>query len=165
MREMFEKGAYVVYPGHGVGIIEDVKDIKVNGEDQKAYVLRPLKSKTTLIIPVKSARAVGMREVIKSSEADQILELLSKEEEFNNNNLSQPWNQRFRQYTERLNSGSAFEVAKVLNELHLLRNYKKLSFGEKKLMETALRLLAQELAVAKQAEEQEIRKEIQERLP
>lgn len=160
----FEKGAYVVYPGHGVGIIEDIRDIKVNGQDQKAYVLRPLKSKTTLIVPVQSSESVGMREVIGPSEAEEILQMLAEPQDYNGD-LSQPWNQRFRQYNERINSGSPFEVAKVLKELHLLKRHKKLSFGEKKLMETALGLLAQELAIVKGIEEQQIRKEIQKRLP
>lgn len=161
---MFEKGQYVVYPGHGVGVIEEVKEVRVNGEAEKVYVLRPLRSKSTLIIPVKNATSTGIRKVISPSEVDNILDYLSKREEAPNH-IHLPWNQRFRQYTERINSGSAYEVARVLKELHLLRYQKKLSFGEKKLMETALRLLVQELAVVKRVEEQEIRQEIQSRLP
>jgi len=160
----FEKGAYVVYPGHGVAIVEEIKDIKVDGQDQRAYVLRPLKGRSTLIIPVQSSEAVGMRGVIGPSEVEEILRMLAEPEEYNGD-LGQPWNQRFRQYNERINSGSPFEVAKVLKELHLLKRHKKLSFGEKKLMETALGLLAQEIAVVKGAEEQQVRKEIQKRLP
>lgn len=161
---VFEKGSYVVYPGHGVGIIEEIKDIKVDGQDQKAYVLRPLKSSSTLIIPVQSCEAVGMRRVIGPREVEEILRMLAEPEEYSGD-LSQPWNQRFRQYSERINSGSAYEVARVLKELHLLKRHKKLSFGEKKLMEQALGLLAQEIAVAKEADEAQVRKDIQARLP
>lgn len=160
----FEKGSYVVYPGHGVGVIEEIKDIKVDGQDQKAYVLRPLRSLSTLIIPVQSCEAVGMRRVIGPREVEEILGMLAEPEEYSGD-LSQPWNQRFRQYSERINSGSAYEVARVLKELHLLKRHKKLSFGEKKLMEQALGLLAQEIAVAKEADEAQVRKDIQARLP
>ncbi len=160
---MFEKGDYVVYPGHGVSVIEDIRNIQVNGKEQKVYVLRPLKWETTVIIPVESLKALGIREVIKPWEADQVLELLSQPEECQSD-LTQPWNQRFRQYNEKLNSGSIFEVARVLKELSLIKQYKKLSFGEKKIMETALNLLSQELAIAKSAQEEEIKKEIQKRL-
>ncbi|HEX15519.1 MAG: CarD family transcriptional regulator [Deltaproteobacteria bacterium] len=161
---MFERGRFVVYPGHGVGVIEDIQEMNVNGEVEQVYVLRTLSTKMTLMVPVKSAEAVGMREVIDPSRVDEVLELLSKEEPVNNSS-HQPWNQRYRHYMERINSGSIFEVAKVLKELHLLKSSKGLSFGEKKLMEAAQRLLVQELAVAKKAEEREIRAELQARLP
>jgi len=162
--EMFEIGRFVVYPGHGVGVIEDVQEISVNGEVEKVYILRTLNTNMTLMVPVKTAETAGMREVIDPSQVEEVYALLSKKEDVNHSS-HQPWNQRYRSYRERINSGSIFEVAKVLKELHLLKGSKGLSFGEKKLMETAQRLLVQELAVAKKAEEREIRRELQARLP
>jgi CarD family transcriptional regulator len=80
-------------------------------------------------------------------------------------NNHQPWNQRYRGYMERIQSGSIFELAKVFRELYSLQNEKGLSFGERKLMDTAKRLLIKELAVSQEAEEADVGKEIQGILP
>ncbi len=73
---------------------------------------------------------------------------------------SQPWNRRYREYTEMLKSGSPIEVAKVLRDLSRLRGDKDLSFGERRLLEQARNLLVAELALAKGATEEKIRKDM-----
>ncbi|RLA78056.1 MAG: CarD family transcriptional regulator [Deltaproteobacteria bacterium] len=161
---MFEVGEFVVYPGHGVVTIEDIQTMEIGGKVQKVYVLRVLDTQMTIMVPVDNAQMVGMREIIDSSKIPEIYEFLKRKEKIGRNS-HQPWNQRYRQYMERIKSGSIFEVAKVLKELHLLKSEKGLSFGEKKLLDTAQKLLVQELAVSKRVEEKEIRKELLDNLP
>ncbi|RLB06686.1 MAG: CarD family transcriptional regulator [Deltaproteobacteria bacterium] len=159
---MFEVGDFAVYPGHGVGVIEAIERMEMGGKVQDFYILRILDTKRTIMVPTESARMAGMREVIDPAKIPEVYEIL-KEKEIPNNH--QPWNQRYRGYMERIKSGSIFEVAKVFRELYFLRAEKGLSFGERKLMDTAKKLLIKELAISKEAEEAEIGKEIQGILP
>lgn len=159
---MFELGDFAVYPGHGVGVIETIERIEVGGNAQDFYILRVLDTKMTIMVPTESARLAGMRQVIDPGKIPEVYRIL-KEKEVPNNH--QPWNQRYRGYMERIKSGSIFEVAKVFRELYSLRAEKGLSFGERKLMDTAKRLLIKELAISKEEEEVEIGKEIQSLLP
>ena len=72
---------------------------------------------------------------------------------------SQPWNRRYREYTEMLKSGSPIQVAKVLRDLYLLKSDKDLSFGERKMLDTARSLLVKEIAIAKRMTEDEVEQE------
>jgi len=159
---MFEKGDFAVYPGHGVGAIEAIESMDMGGKVQDFYVLSILDTKMTIKVPKESACIAGMREVINPDKIPEIYKILKSTEIPNNH---QPWNQRYRGYMERIQSGSIFEVAKVFRELYSLKSEKGLSFGERKLMDTAQRLLVKELAISKDAEEADVGKEIQGILP
>lgn len=159
---MFEKGDFAVYPGHGVGAIEAIESMDMGGKVQDFYVLSILDTKMTIKIPKESACIAGMREVINPKKIPEVYKILKNTEIPNNH---QPWNQRYRGYMERIQSGSIFEVAKVFRELYSLKSEKGLSFGERKLMDTAQRLLVKELAISKDAEEADVGKEIQGILP
>ncbi len=155
---MFEVGDFAVYPGHGVGVIEAIERMEMGEKAQDFYILRILDTQMTIMVPTESVRVAGMREVIDPKKIPEVYEIL-KEKEVTNNH--QPWNQRYRGYMERIKSGSIFEVAKVFRELCSLRTEKGLSFGERKMMDTAKNLLIKELAISKEEEEAEIGKEIQ----
>lgn len=159
---MFDVGSFAVYPGHGVGVIETIEKKEVGGKKQDFYILRVLDTKMTIMVPTQSAHMAGMREVINPAKIPEVFAILKDKEVPNNH---QPWNQRFRGYMERIKSGSIFEVAKVFRELCCLRAEKELSFGEKKLIDTAKKLLIKELAISMKAEEAEIGKDIQGILP
>jgi CarD family transcriptional regulator len=157
--EMFEIGDFAVYPGHGVGAIESIQRIDMGGQVQDFYVISILDTKMTIMVPKENACVSGMREVIDPGRVPEVFAILKSKEITHNNH--QPWNQRYRGYTERIQSGSIFEVAKVYRELYSLKSEKELSFGERKLMDTAKRLLIKELAISKDAEEADVGKEIQ----
>jgi len=152
---MFEIGAFAVYPGHGVGLIETIENVNVAGKAQDFYVLRILDTQMTIKVPTTKN---GMREPIEPKRVQEVYNILKHGPKIPDNH--QPWNQRYRSYMERINSGSIFRVAEVLRELYCLKGEKGLSFGEKKLMATAKRLLVKELAVSVEVEEAEIKKEL-----
>src|SRR4030042_2546011 len=159
---MFEIGDFAVYPGHGVGAIEGIEKMDMGGKMQDFYVLSILDTKMTIMIPMESACIAGMREVIDPESIPEVYEILkSKEVPIHH----QPWNQRYRGHMERIQSGSIFEVAKVFRDLYSLKSEKGLSFGERKLMDTAKRLLIKELAISKDVEEADGGEEIQGILP
>jgi CarD family transcriptional regulator len=158
MEEMFEIGDFAVYPGHGVGAIESIESMDMGGKVQDFYVLSILDTQMTIMVPKDNAGPAGMREVIGPDKIPEVYKILKSKEIPNNH---QPWNQRYRGYMERIQSGSIYEVAKVFRELYSLKSEKGLSFGEKKLMDTAQKLLIKELAISKDAEEADVGKEIQ----
>ena len=66
---------------------------------------------------------------------------------------TQTWNRRYREYMDKIKTGSAFEVAEVLRDLYLLRGDKDLSYGERKMLDTAMGLLVKEISLARKVEE------------
>ncbi|MDA8162664.1 MAG: CarD family transcriptional regulator [Desulfobacteraceae bacterium] len=150
---MFNVGDLAVYPAHGVGIIEAIEQKSVAGTEHTFYIMRILENDMKIMIPKKNASQVGLRCIISMDDADQVYSILQdKEVEF----TPQTWNRRYREYMEKIKTGSIFELAAVLRDLYILQINKPLSFGEKKMMDTAKGLLIKELSVAKQKTEAEI---------
>ena len=100
-----------------------------------------------------------MRELIRADEVDEVFAILKSREVAVE---GQTWNRRYREYMEKIKTGSVFEIAEVLRDLSLLKHDKDLSFGERKMLDTAKSLLIKELAVAKSAKEEKIARELEE---
>ena len=143
---LFKIGDKAVYPAYGVGVIEAIEEKDIMGQKQTYYIFRTLASDVTIMIPRENADKVGLRKVIGAKEVTNVYQVLGKKDiHFEN----QTWNRRFREYTEKINSGSLLEVAEVMRDLFILKAAKDLSFGERKMLDTAKSLLIKELAVAK----------------
>ena len=142
---MFDVGDKAVYPAHGVGKIEAVETRMIMGEEMQVYVMRILDRNMTIFIPVNKSEDVGLRPVMKSAEVDKVFDVLRERRRVAD---SQTWNRRFREYSEKIRTGSALGIAQVLRDLYLLRSGKPLSYGEKRMLNTAIDLLSQEIAVA-----------------
>ncbi len=155
----FAAGDMAVYPSHGVGQIETIKVQKVGGIDQTFYVLKLLESGMTVMIPTTSSRNVGLRPIISTSEVERVEEIL-KERDCKIS--GQTWNRRYREYMDKIKTGSAFEVAVVLRDLLVLQADKELSYGERKMMDTAKNLLVRELSVAQQLDEEQVEQQLEE---
>ena len=154
---MFEIGDNAVYPGHGVGVIEKIENREISGSNKNFYVMRILDNGMTIMIPTDHANMVGLREVIPEFMVPKVFQIL-KEKDVSTH--SQTWNRRYREYMEKINTGSIFEIAEVLRDLNILKSEKELSFGERKILDTAKNLLVKEIAVAKQTQENEIVQEL-----
>jgi len=154
---MFQIGDKAVYPGHGVGVIEAIETKQISGRELMFYILRVLDNGMTIMIPRDNAGAVGLRGVIRKLEIPKVLKILrDRDVEIDN----QTWNRRYREYMEKINTGSIFEIAEVLRDLYLLRTEKELSFGERKILDTAKSLLVKELAIVRDVRETDILREI-----
>ncbi len=154
---MFSEGDMAVYPAHGVGVIKSIINQTVAGHDQDFYVLKILDNNMTIMIPTQSSENVGLRAIIKKNEVKDVLSIL---EERNIEIASQTWNRRYRDYMEKIKTGSIHEVAVVLRDLFLLSVDKDLSYGERKMKDTAKRLLVKEISLAKQVDEEKISQKI-----
>jgi CarD family transcriptional regulator len=155
---IFRVGDLAVYPAHGVGRIESIESKELYGQNQHFYIMRILENNMVIMIPTQNAEHVGLREIVREEEVPKIFKILkAKNIEFDN----QTWNRRYREYMEKIKTGSVYEVAEVLRDLFLLRLDKELSFGERKMLDTAKNLLVKELSIAKKVNEEKIEKDIQ----
>ncbi len=148
----FRVGDKVVYPNHGVGVIEQISSRTLGTTVEKFYLLKIKSSSLKVMVPFNSVHLVGLRPVIKNGEIQRILEFLTDGECCNNSD----WKYRFKENSEKMRTGSLMEVAVVLKSLLLLAQSKPLSFREKKMLERARYLLVSEVAMAKNWDEPQV---------
>ncbi len=142
----FKLGDKIVYPGHGVGEIEGVRTTVLGGQEHHIYNIKILDSGMKVMVPVSQAAAVGLRRIIDKKAIDTVYDIL-RDRNFKID--TQTWNRRFREYSQKIKTGSVFEIAVVLRDLSVLSADKELSFGEKKMLDMAEALLVSEIAIAK----------------
>ena len=157
MEPTFRVGDLAVYPAHGVAQIVGIETREISGNKQTFYILKILENGMKIMIPTRNAGAVGLRELIRADEVDEVFAILKSREVAVE---GQTWNRRYREYMEKIKTGSVFEIAEVLRDLCVLRLTKELSFGERKMLDTARGLLTKELAIAKGVGEDKISGEI-----
>ncbi len=155
---MFQVGEKIVYPGHGIGEIVSIESRTISGSSQNFYILKIIDSDMKVMVPVDNSHSVGLRKITPRGEIQKIYDILK--DRTNMVEDTQTWNRRHREYTEKINSGSIFEIAEVLRDLYVLKLDKDLSFGEKKMLDTARNLLVKEIALATQEAETKVLKEI-----
>ncbi len=141
----FIVGDNAVYPGHGVGEVTAIETKEIMGSKQTFYSIRILESGMKIMVPKSNVTNVGLRPIISKDEAGKVLEILKQK---NIKIDNQTWNRRYREYMEKIKTGSVYEIAEVLRDLFLLRVDKELSFGERKMLDTARSLLFKELSLA-----------------
>ena len=155
----FQVGDLAVYPAHGVGRIEAVESRVVNGEKHDFYIMKILENNMVIMIPTSNVQSVGLRDVISAQEIPKIMDVIKAKRELTIDN--QTWNRRYREYMDKIKTGSLYEVAEVFRDLSLLKMNKDLSFGERKLYDTAQTLLIKELSTAKNSDEKSVVTEIE----
>jgi CarD family transcriptional regulator len=141
----YKIGDKVVYPNHGVGIIEQINFGVLSGRTEKYYMLKIYSSGLKVMVPASNAISVGLRPVIRNGETLKVLSFLEKGKP----NSHHDWKHRFKENSERMRTGALIEVAAVLKSLVSLSRTKPLSFREKKMLERAKFLLVSELATAR----------------
>ncbi|PIR20861.1 MAG: CarD family transcriptional regulator [Deltaproteobacteria bacterium CG11_big_fil_rev_8_21_14_0_20_47_16] len=153
----FKVGDIAVYPAHGVAKISSIESREIMGMKQKFYILSILDNGMTIMVPTGNVKAVGLREVIGKEEVDAVYAILQERDIAIDN---QTWNRRYREYMDKIKTGSVYEIAEVMRDLSLLRFDKELSFGERKMLDTARSLIIKELAIAQKKDEAKIAEEI-----
>jgi len=148
----FQVGDSVVYPNHGVGIIEQISSRTIGQTVEKFYLLNIKSSSLKVSVPFRNAHAVGLRRVVKNGDVLKLLAFL----EAGACDSNADWKDRYRENSERMRTGSLLEVAAVLKSLLMLDRSKPLSFREQKMLERARYLLVSELAMARNCAEGDI---------
>jgi CarD family transcriptional regulator len=158
-KKKFLQGDMAVYPAHGVGCIEAIENREINGNTLKFYMMKIVENGMVIMIPTSNVESVGLRELISSTEIPELYEVMKgkrQETEYAHN-----WNRRYKEYVDKIKSGSIYDVAEVFRDLFQLKLEKDLSFGERKLLDTVQNLLVQEISLVKAVDEEFVRQEIE----
>ena len=145
----FKPGQKVVYPNHGVGVVEKIEDSQIDGTEQTFYFLRLLSNNSKVMVPAENLELVGLRPLCDEDAIDQLLEIL----EDGNIDTYKDWKGRYKQNLDKMKTGRLTEVAEVLKNLRLVSQRKSLSFREKKMYERAKYFIVSELAHVKDISE------------
>ena len=157
-KKEFSKGDLAVYPAHGVGYIESIESKEINGDTMNFYMMKIVENGMVIMIPTSNVESVGLREVIPEKEVPEVYKVMQEKAQGADN---QTWNRRYREYMDKIKTGSIYDVAEVFRDLFQLKLEKDLSFGERKLLDTAQNLLVQELSTAKDIDEKSMMIEIE----
>ena len=157
MKQQFTVGDKAVYPVHGVAEVVALEQRDIGGNKTNVYILKIMDTGLKIMVPTMNAGSVGLRELITSKQVKEVYAILKSRDIPRD---TQTWNRRYREYMEKIKTGSVFEIAEVLRDLSVLRATKDLSFGERKMLETARGLILKELALAKGVTEDKISAEI-----
>jgi CarD family transcriptional regulator len=150
----FSVGDKAVYPAQGVGIIEAIETKEFSGETHDFYMLRICDSDMVIMIPTANVQQVGMRNLVNKQQILEVYDVLNDTDAPIGNISS--WSRRQRDYTEKIKSGDILSVAAVLRELYVISAGKELSYGEKKVLDLARRLVVKEMAFAEDVDEDQI---------
>nr|NJM01562.1 CarD family transcriptional regulator [Desulfobacula sp.] len=157
-KKEFSKGDVAVYPAHGVGYIESIESKEINGDTLNFYMMKIVENGMVIMIPTSNVESVGLRELIPETEVPEVYKVMKEKAQGSDN---QTWNRRYREYMDKIKTGSIYDVAEVFRDLFQLKLEKDLSFGERKLLDTAQNLLVQELSMAKDVDEKSMMQEIE----
>jgi CarD family transcriptional regulator len=151
-------GDKAVYPAQGVAEVVGIDNKEINGSVTSFYVLKVLDSEMQILVPKNKADQVGLRPVATTREVEEVFDIL-REQDIHID--KQTWNRRYRGFMEKIKTGSLFEVAEVFRDLYRLKSTKTLSFGERRMLDTAKNLIVKELSVARKWSEEKVEKELE----
>ena len=154
----FTVGDKAVYPAQGVAEVIGVDNKEINGSVVSFYVLRVIDTDMQILVPKDKADQVGLRAVATTEEVEEVLDLLREQDVHID---KQTWNRRYRGFMEKIKTGSLFEVAEVFRDLYRLKSTKTLSFGERRMLDTAKNLIVKELSVARDWDEDQVEEELE----
>ncbi len=153
----FHVGDKVVYPNHGVGVIVKVTRRAVDGGQSEEFYLLKIHSNASLVmVPTANVKNVGLRKIIKRTDVEGLFKLL--EEDFCE--PESDWKGRYKDHSEKMRTGSIFQVAEVLRNLVYLSFKKSLSFREKRMLDRAKQLIVSEVATVRGLNEKSVEDQI-----
>ena len=149
---MLNVGDKIVYPMHGAGVISAIEHCEVLGESKSYYVLRLPLGSVKVMIPVDNADNIGLRDIISEEKLQEVLSVLREKPE----RLTGSWNKRFHANLERMKKGDLCDVAAVARNLIQQDKQRRISSGEKRLMDLAKQILVSELVYACHKDPEEV---------
>ena len=141
---MFVIGDYIVHPMHGAGVIENIVNKRINGDEREYYVLKLPVGDMVVMVPVAGCECIGVRPVVSRAEAQEILNTFPNIEI----SMTQNWNKRYRENMDKIKSGNLLEVSEVVKGLMCRDVERGLSTGERKMLHSAKQTLISELVIA-----------------
>ena len=156
----FRIGDKAVDPSHGVGVIRGIESKEISGSRLEFYVVQIVASGATVMVPTDSTIRIGLRQLSSNNELESVYSVLRTPRRVS----QRAWNRRFREFNDKLRTGSLNDVAEVLRDLSSLKEDKPLSFGEKNMLEKALGMVVSEISAASARDESEVFNEVNQML-
>ncbi|MEM7480354.1 MAG: CarD family transcriptional regulator [Acidobacteriota bacterium] len=156
----FKPGQKVVYPNHGVGVVEKIEPSVIDGQEQTYYFLRLLSNNSKVMVPEENLELVGLRPLCSVEEIDKLLGIL----EDGDIDTYKDWKGRYKQNLDKMKTGHLTEVAEVLKNLRLVSQRKSLSFREKKMFERAKYFIVSEVAHVRDIAERRAEEQVEDAL-
>lgn len=153
---MFSIGDKIVHPMHGAGIIDNIIEKKINGAVKHYYIMKLPANGMVVMIPIDHCEEIGIRPIVDSHSAKQVLAAMGTIEVEATSN----WNQRYRENMLRLKSGDLLEVARVVKSLMIRDHQRGLSTGERKMLHSAKQIFISELVLSQAGSYEEIETQI-----
>jgi CarD family transcriptional regulator len=138
----FQLGDKVIYPNHGLGIVERIEEKTILGTTCGFFHLRIVANDTTVLVPVANVDGVGLRKAIDDAEVERLFSLIGDGKIDNHQN----WKGRFKDNSDKMRTGSIYDMADVLKSLTFLSKSKSLSFREKRMLDRAKALIISEVS-------------------
>jgi len=138
----FKIGDKVIYPNHGLGIVSKIEEKTIFGNAEFFFLLRILSTESTVLVPVANVDNVGLRRAISDEEVEELYRLLGDGHIDNHQN----WKGRFKDNSDKMRTGSIYDMADVLKSLTFLAKSKSLSFREKRMLDRAKSLIVSEIS-------------------
>jgi CarD family transcriptional regulator len=138
---MFNIGDKVLYPRQGAGVVEGIEEKEVLGDKCKYYVIRIVLGDMRIMVPIDNTEANAIRYITTKDKIDDIYSILSGE----TGCMCKNWSKRYRENDAKIRNGSILEISEIVKNLTVLDREKKLSTGEKRMLESARQLLVSEL--------------------
>ena len=152
----FKVGDKVVYPNHGVGVIEQIESKKFGEDESTFYSLRILSNDSTVLVPTGNTVQVGLRPIMRRRDVSRVWSVLQSDEFA----ITEDWKGRYQENCERMRTGSIVDVATVFKNLTFLSQNKNLSYRERKMLDKAKYLIVSEIAEVQSAEETAIETQV-----
>ncbi len=142
--DSFKIGDKVIYPNQGIGVIEDIKEANLFGENFRIYHVRLLANNSLVIVPTANAGEIGLRRPVSEKDVDDLFDYLRRTPI----DIPRDWKERYKEHQNLMKSGKISDVILVLKGLYYLNLQRTLSFREKTMMDKAKELIVSELAEA-----------------
>lgn len=152
---MFNIGDKIVYPMHGAGEIVAIEEREILGNVHKYYIMRLPINDLKVMVPVKNAKEIGVRDISDTGTMEEVLKTLSSEVEIS---MPKNWNRRYRYNLDKIKSGDLSEIADVVRCLEHLDREKSLSTGERKILTEAKQIIISEMVLVFEKSVEEVTK-------
>lgn len=156
----FQVGDKVIYPNHGLGVVEKIEEKTILGTTCGFFHLRIISNETTVLVPVVNVDNVGLRRAITDEEVERLFHLLGDGKIDNHQN----WKGRFKDNSDKMRTGSIYDMADVLKSLTFLAKSKSLSFREKRMLDRAKSLIISEISEVMRLTVQEVEDRVEKAL-
>ena len=138
----FEVGDKVIYPNHGLGMVEEIATKTIQDTTCGFYCLRMVWADTTVLVPIENAKGVGLRRAVADDEIKKLFRRLGNGKIEDHQN----WKGRFKDNSNKMRTGSLFDMVEVLKGLNFLSKSKNLSFREKRMLDRSRFLIISEIS-------------------